>query len=361
VVRLTHAEIDSHERRQEQAETLAPAPAPRLDTARVLALQATAGNRAVGNLLARDDKHEDTKAKDLAKSLAKRLERDRAGVLTDLAKLSDVDRQGLLDVAPKVLPAAQAALLRRCIAFVADPPAADANEKQVPKVTHEGKLEDSADIGKDKLDVRTGVDYDYAGGGGKGGFSVDYKGSHAPETHLLQFIWREVVACHVPKGKTPAKLPKGVAATPLDDCERTPLKRSAGKGYDLTIDPANPNWHVDVGSGGPFRQTNTAANRSAEELAVYDAPDPRDDLAFPLFDADPKPDKVVSHAHFTLFVVQGMDIVHATELDLYWVYTEKKVPPVLPIVTKTASRKLSDGQRAQLAGQYPAHKLDYLP
>jgi hypothetical protein len=348
--------------RREGGAVAAPPPRDRrLDAARVLALQATAGNHAVGNLLARDKAADDARIADLAKAFGKRLAKDRPGVLAELGKLGDADRQALLAAAPKALPAAQAELLRRCIAFVIDPPAAEKEKHDVPKVTDAGKLEVGDDVGKDKVEVRSGVDYQYRGGSGSDGFSVSYKGEHAPETRLLQFIWREVVACHPPKGK-PAKRAKGTAATPLDDCERVPLKRSTSKGYDLTTDPAKPDWHVDVGSAdSPFRETNTAANRTAQELAVFDAPDPRDDLAVPLLAGDDKPEKVVSHAHFALYVVQGMDIVHASEVDLYWVFTSEKVPPVLPIVSRSTSRKLDAAQRAQLAGQFQKHPLDYLP
>ena len=110
----------------------------------ILELQAAAGNQAVAALLRQPVKEaKATEHEQRARALAKKLEKDRAGVIEEVRKLSEPDRKAL-DEAAKVLNKPQAALLRRIIAFVDNPPPTEKHEMPVKqsKATKEEFAED---------------------------------------------------------------------------------------------------------------------------------------------------------------------------------------------------------------------------
>ena len=319
----------------------------------VLELQAAAGNQAVAALLRQPVKEaKATEHEQRARALAKRLEKDRAGVIDEVRKLSEADRKAL-DEAAKVLNKAQAALLRRIIAFVDNPPPAEKHETTVKqhKATKEEFAEDVA--GGGKVTAQSGVRF-YGADGNlyTDAFSLSYDGGDADKVHWLQFIWREIVA------EYPAKQGAKARREPV----KAKWKRPSSE-YELTTDPAKPNWNVDVvRAGSPFYEHNQPINRSPSAVTMFDPPSPGHDVAQPLFDRDEPPAMVVSQAHFVTYLVRGMDIVHATQIDLRWEFRDKKVPPMQPAVMKSVGlRKLEPAHRTRLKEQFPSNSLDYLP
>ena len=320
----------------------------------ILELHAAAGNQAVAALLRQPVKEaKATEHEQRARALAKKLEKDRAGVIEEVRKLSEPDRKAL-DEAAKVLNKPQAALLRRIIAFVDNPPPTEKHEMPVKqsKATKEEFAEDLE--GGGKVTAQSGVKF-YGADGNlyTDAFSLSYSGGDADKVHWLQFIWREIVA------EYPAK--QGAKA------RREPIKgkwKRPSSEYELTTDPAKPNWNVDVvRAGSPFYEHNQPLNRSPSAVTMFDPPSPGHDVAQPLFERDERPTTVVSQAHFMTYLVRGMDIVHATQVDLRWEFNdEKKVPPLKPPVMKAVGvRKLESAHRARLKEQFPSNSLDYLP
>jgi len=232
-------------------------------------------------------------------------------------------------------------------------PPAEKPGTRVPKIHDEGKLELEDEFDGDRIELRTGAKYDFGGNVYKDGdtFAVSYKGQLTGDARLLQFIWREVVAHRPPKrGGKPRK---------------DALEHKLEKGYDLTTNEKKPHWNTDNNDAdSPFRERNTASNRSASELAVFDSPDARSDMAAKLFEkfADDPPTKVVSRAHFTTYVIRGPDILQAADIDLVWEFANATDPPKFqPPVVKRRTRKLDPAHRELLAKQFPKQPLDYLP
>lgn len=320
----------------------------------ILELQAAAGNQAVAALLLRQPV-KDAKAtehEERARTLAKQLDKDRAAVIDAVRKLGEDDRKALHEAAAKVLGKAQAALLRRVIAFVRNTPSAEKNDTPVTSIKP-GKEEFVEDVEGGKITAQSGVKFYGADGNPyPDAFSLSYSGSGADTVHWLQFIWREFVA------EFPAK--KGGKAR--KEAIKGKWKRPTSE-YELTTDPAKPNWNVDVvRADSPFYEHNQPLNRSPTAVTMFDAASPGHDVVEPEFKRDEPPKKVVSQAHFTTYLVRGMDIVHATQVDLRWEFEDAKIPPMKPPVVKASgARKLEPAQRARLREQFPSNSLEYLP
>jgi hypothetical protein len=95
---------------------------------------------------------------------------------------------------------------------------------------------------------------------------------------------------------------------------------------------------------------------------MFDAPSPDHDVVEPLCERDEPATKVVSHAYSTTYLVRGMDIVHATQVDLRWEFESAKIPPMQsPVVKASGARRLEPAQRARLREQFPSNSLDCLP
>lgn len=317
----------------------------------LLDLQAAAGNRAVAALLARKPAEDAKQHEQRARALGKRLEKERPAVIEELRKLSEEERKGLADAA-KVLRKAQAALLRRLIAFAANPPPAE-KQARTARPVKAGKDEFAEDVPDGKVTARSGVKfYGEDGNPYPDAFSLDYTGGDTESVHWLQFVWREFIAEYPAKqgGKARREPQKGIWKRPSSE-------------YPYTTDPAKPNWNVDVVRGGsPFYEHNQPLNRSPASVVMFDAPSPGHDVVQPLFAQDEPPARVISHAHFTTYLVRGPDILHATEIDLRWEFDSPKIPPMQPAVIKAGgARALDAAQRKRLKDQFPGNSLDYLP
>jgi hypothetical protein len=337
-------ERDGHRRSARSPAEGRPPAHPLLD------LQAAAGNRAVAELL-RTPKQDAKEHEDRARALGKLLEKERPKVIEALGKLSEADRKAL-DEAAKVLPKEKAKLLRRLIAFAANPTPQEKHEQPV-KPGKAGKDEFEENVPGGKVKARSGMKF-YGADGNlyEDAFSLDYTGSDADSVHWLQFIWREFVA------EFPAK--KG--GKPRREPQKGLWKRPSSE-YPLTTDPAKPSWNVDVvRAGSPFYERNQPLNRSPTSVVMFDPPSPGLDVVKPLFEQDEPASKVTSHAHFTTYLVRGPDIVHATEIDLVWEFDSPKFAPMKPPVMKASgARGLTDAQRKRLKDQFPDNSLDYLP
>ena len=317
----------------------------------LLDLQAAAGNQAVAALLLRKPDDDAKQHEDRARALGKLLDKDRPKVMEALGKLSEADRKALDDAA-KVLPKAKAALLRRLIAYVANPSPKE-EQAQPARPVKKGKEEFAEDVPGGKVTGHTGGKFYGADGNPyPDAFSLDYTGSDTDSVHWLQFIWREFVAEFPAKkgGKARKEPQKGIWKRPSSE-------------YPFTMDAAKPSWNVDVvRAGSPFYERNQPLNRSPTSVVMFDSPSPGHDEVKKMFEGDEPPTKVTSHAHFTTYLVRGPDIVHATEVDVFWEFDSPKPPPMQPPVMKASSaRGLTDAQRKRLKEQFPGNSLDYLP
>jgi hypothetical protein len=302
----------------------APAPPERP----ALWLQRAAGNHAAAGVLTRQpDTHDKPTPKNApapgeaqAKKLAALLPGKRADVLTELGK-EGTDLQSVDDAAAAIAGATKVAkerdamlLLRRCIAFVRHRPKAPSN-KAGPSVRKggEGVVKLDAKVDGGEIKVRTGVEADL----GRPTFSLTYSGAHAEDCHWLQFIWREIV-------------PQHAAASGGGMVDDTPVagkvERTAGFSYKLTTKDEAPEWNTDTADKKTafYEEETGAVRRGDKEVAMFDDPDPRDNLLTDAFKGGSLPAHAVSRAHFDTYLVRGMDVLYRVRLDLSWQITNGK-------------------------------------
>jgi hypothetical protein len=328
-------------------------------------LQRTAGNQAAAGLLARDA---DTGPKDApmpgearAKKLAALLPGKRADVLGELEKATEAERQSVDEAAAKLGTTKNAKarvamlLLRRCIAFVRHRPGAP-SKKPGPGVKKgkEGEVKLDAKVDGGEITLRTGVD----AGLGRPAFSLTYHGANADDCHWLQFIRREIVPWHE-GGSAGEKVEEPSVAGRVE--------RSAGFSYNLTTKQDAPEWNTDsADKQSAFYEEGTGAvKRSADELAMFDDPDPRDNLLIDAFKAKGTalPAHAVSRAHFETYLVRGMDILYRVKLDLSWQITNGKADAAPEIIfSGEAIGGIQASQLAKLKEQLgsSAQMPDYL-
>jgi hypothetical protein len=350
-----------HEKRRIRVTPVLPeeraewAPAPPAAADAVLALQRAHGNRAVGQMLARNGPAATAKApKDAFQEAVKADDWHAAATaikdlpdkeINDLIKGLTDDQLGKLGLAAlglSLVPFMTGAYrLQRLIAFKRNPPPATTVGDEA-NVTQEGELKHSGKVGGGEVSVRTGAEY--SGGTHKEGFSVGYKGAEAAKTRWLQFIWREVIVEH-PTKKT----------FRLDDEIGT-----TGGRYKLTADPKKPNYNTDTdpAKGSPFYEAGGTNIRTADATTIYDAPG----AAKGFVDAqlDDGATQVTSRAHFTTYLVRDVDVLYKVEIDVEWVFTTKTTPPRKNTVQAAGpATALDPEQRKRLVSQFP--KVTYLP
>jgi hypothetical protein len=337
---------------EERAE---PGPAPPAPADAVLALQRTLGNRAVGQMLARNGPTATAKSpKDAFQDAVKA--DDWTGAATAIKDLPDKEIndliKGLTDAQLGKLGMAAWGLslvpfmtgayrLNRLVALKRNPPPATV-EGDEANVTKEGALKHSGKAGGGDVSVRTGAEY--SGGTYKEGFSVGYKGAEAAKTRWLQFIWREIIVDH-PTKKT-FRLADEIGTT--------------GGRYKLTTDPKKPSYNTDTdpATGSPFYEAGGTNVRTADATTIYDAPGAAN--AFVDAQLDDGATKVTSRAHFTTYLVRDVDVLYKVEIDVEWVFTSKTTPPRKNTVQSAGSATALDPeQRKRLISQFP--KVTYLP
>jgi hypothetical protein len=318
-------------------------------------LQRTVGNRAVTRLVAAERVLARDPDKDLADAVSAEDWAKAAGVLAKLgqadalkklkgygeATLSKLDTAGAA-----ALSKDDALTLHRRISFIQHAPADAVKHAAYAKVNKAGKLEDTTDVAGGKVEVHTGVDYDRGSENRPSGFSMAYTGTDAGTTRWLQFIWREMV---VERAKQkPTRLDAAVTST-------------AKSGYRLTTDPDKPNYNTDTASAtSPFYEAGFVNNRTDDSTTMFDFPAPMTGLLKSQFQGDDKATKVTSRAHFTTYLVRGMDVLYSVKTDVEWVFTSAD-EPARTQSTRAAGKvgKLDAAQRARLIEQYPNY--DYLP
>ena len=256
-----------------------------------------------------------------AKKLAAKLPAKRAEVLTELEKAPESERQSVDEAAAAVAGATKVVkqrdamlLLRRCIAFVRHRPKTPSN-KAGPSVRKgkEGEVKLDAKVDGGEIKLRTGVE----AGLGRPTFSLTYSGAHAEDCHWLQFIWREIVPQHA------AASGGGM----VDDAPVAgKVERSAGFSYNLTTKDQAPEWNTDTADKKTafYEEDTGAVRRGDKEVAMFDDPDPRDNLLQDAFKGGGLPAHAVSRAHFDTYLVRGMDVLFRVRLDLSWQITNGK-------------------------------------
>ena len=234
----------------------------------LLNLQQSVGNRAVTDILARDDvkKAPADTFRDAVKgkswpAAAKALNEVPDGDVQALLKPLAAKELDLLDAASgklKDLPLALRIRTHRHIVFLRRPAAAVAPHDDDFKVTGAGKLEGKQKAGGGEVTVRTGVegkvepeDADDSGDR-TDAVSMSYSGPDAGKTRWLQFISREVVIPATDKAKE-----RWVPGTTGAD---------SGRQYALTTDPDKRVWNTDTAadSGTPFYEESGINNRTAD-------------------------------------------------------------------------------------------------
>jgi Domain of unknown function (DUF4157) len=170
-------------------------------------------------------------------------------------------------------------------------------------------------------------------------FSLDYTGGLANETRWLQFIWREILPTDA-AGKT----------TPLVD----PITTTGGT-YNLTDDPAHPNYNTDTGSAtSPFYEAEFFSGRTADSTTIYDQPGSVDKKVQDQFAAGAT--KVVSRAHFNTFLIRDFRPMEQVAITVEWTYTSAALPPrVQTVDDKGACTALPEGMKKRLVAQFPAY------
>ena len=321
--------------------------------------QEMAGISRSAKLLARQPSETPEKpdANELARTLAKKLrDKKQDEVLASITGLAQTERDALDAAVAKILPQDQAALLHRAIRFVTHKPATMPNQNVVTVVdagTSEAKLKGDK-IAAGAVEFRSGVSYKSKAGDSKEAYSLTYKGSDAAEMRWLQFVWREIV-------------PEFPASAKGGSPRKIPLRKRLDHGsnvYHLTTDRAKPSVSTDSSSGGSaFYEDNATVNRSAGELAMFDAPSSMQTDAAAFFTgAAGDPGHVISHFHASTYLIRGMDVLYRAEIDVSWDFTKDTLntsPPAQVTAKKAAAGAIDPAHRARLLAQYP--QVDYLP
>jgi hypothetical protein len=243
----------------------------------------------------------------------------------------------------------------RTVRFVKGGPGTIPAHAPTYAVTTAGTEAHHASVGGGDVRVRTGVQASFGGGGGvTEGYEMEYSGPDSGTTQWLQFIWREV---QVEEDWWPDST--------LDDAITT-----SGGTYDLTTDPAKPNYNTDSapGSATPFYESGFANLRGPTNTTMLDEPGAMNHLVRREFGKGA--DKITSRAHFSTYLVRGMQVLYRVDLTVEWVFdrathyneTTKALTTPARKQTVDAARPVSalDGRmRKRLVTQYPT--FDYLP
>jgi hypothetical protein len=182
-----------------------------------------------------------------------------------------------------------------------------------------------------------------AGGAARTGVvSLDYTGSHASHCCWLQFIWREVLVTTA----------GGTAA-------RAGRVSSTGGSYDLTTDPAKPNYNTDSASRtDPCYQSAGMSNDSHGGLTIFDIPGASQPAAAAAREAGAT--RVESIAHFdAFFVCGGVVLVHVAWTATYtWTRTTGWQGPDCSVSPPdTSGDRPNERQRQRLNAQYPGQTI----
>jgi hypothetical protein len=222
----------------------------------------------------------------------------------------------------------------------APPPAVAAADTTVDKIGTEKLKEKVAD---GEISVHTDVQYT-SGVTYTGGYSVGYKGGKASESHILQFIWSEILATK----------PDGT----VDHLADTGLPVTGAVTMDLSPNPATPKYKVDNGGGStPFYESGGTDIRTATSTTIYDRPSEFKNIITKQFDKGAT--KVVEVDHFEDFLVREYKTIYRVSITVTWVYTSKtSMTRTTDFKSGTAVTGLPSDIKKQLVKEYP--KFDYI-
>ena len=243
----------------------------------------------------------------------------------------------------------------RTIRFVQNGPGTMPAHAPTYTVTTPGAEVHHAAVGGGDVRVRTGVQASFSDGStSPEAYEMEYAGPDSGTTQWLQFIWREV---DVEEDWWPDST--------LDDEIST-----TGGTYNLTTDPSKPNYNTDSapGSATPFYESGGANLRGPTTTTMLDEPGAMEHLVQREFKDGA--DKVTSRAHFSTYLVRGMQVLYRVDLTVQWVferdthYNEDTEALSTPRRTQTvdsgrAVSALDPRMRKRLVAQWPA--FNYLP
>jgi hypothetical protein len=234
------------------------------------------------------------------------------------------------------------------------PPAAT----QVPPVTGEhntrnivvpGTKAHEAAVDGGTITLRTGAQEDVDAN--PDNFTISYKGTDAPNEHLLQFIHREIIGVH-----------SDGSSHPVDDALSTTGTR--GGSYRLTLGgtkssngtPGIDNYNTDTTSStDPFYEAGGASNRTADSTTMIDLPNamkPKVDAAFAAGATS-----VVSRAHFDTYLVHTDAVTYHIQVSVEWKFASSAVADPRPTMTTSGSgpaTQLPDVIRQRFHSQFPS-------
>jgi hypothetical protein len=358
----------------------------------VLAIQRTAGNRAVTRLLERD-RHRvqpvqrqptgrgGTPAEAPAKR-ALRLAKLLQGAPPDPAALKELMALGdaelaALEAASLALPRPDAVLVRRAVSFVKfektprpqQPPGATVRPTKPGAIAAR-----MSDVAGGRAEVR--ID---AVAGDRRGYTLTFTtepepatGSTGPATprpattpqavndaHWLQFAWRSVTV----KRKQGAR----ESAETLEARLGRSFSEDSRFHYWLTRDKDRPEWNTDTSSRSSpfFEEGSGTTTRTATKLQMFDIPAADTGQIFALFgDPGKAPSSVVSHFHATAYLVRGMSVLYKADVDMDFTFAIPPDKKTVEVTTTSKAKgdratKIGSAHRARLGKQFA--ELDFLP
>ena len=329
----------------------------------VLALQQAHGNRAVRQMLARDDTVTETpkpakdrfadavKAEDW-RAAAKALdELPDAEIQTLLKPLNGEQLDKLQSAAmslPLTVPGFTDRVFRNVVFRLRPSPANIPKHPDQAKITDAGDEAGKAAVTGGQVSVHTDVEMEL-GSGRKvpQTFQLGYKGKDAGQTRWLQFISREIEV-HPKTGK-----PTFIDAT---------VGPPTGNQYKLTTDPTKRVWNTDAAkaAASPFYEDSGINNRTEDATTMFDAPSSAQALVNPQFAAPTEATKVISRAIFVTYLVRDMEIVEKVEISVTWEFVKPEEPPrSFHVAIRGPVAALDPAHRERLAAQFPA--FNYLP
>lgn len=243
----------------------------------------------------------------------------------------------------------------RTIRFVQNGPGTIPAHAPTYTVTTPGTEAHHGAVGGGDVRVRTGTQATFGDGStSPEAYEIEYSGPDSGTTQWLQFIWREV---DVEEDWWPDST--------LDDEIST-----TGGTYSLTTDRSKPNYNTDSapGSATPFYESGGANLRGPTTTTMLDEPSAMEHLVKREFNKGA--DKVTSRAHFSTYLVRGMQVLYRVDLTVQWVfdrdthYNEDTKALTTPKRTQTvdngrAVSGLDPRMRKRLVAQWPA--FNYIP
>lgn len=180
------------------------------------------------------------------------------------------------------------------------------------------------------------------------GISLGYTGNISENCYWLQFVYRQIIIHRRPAGAgPPAPRPKS-----------GPITTSGGT-YELTTDPADPNYNVDSGSSDPNYDTRGANIRNPNSTTIFDKPGSGIKEADK---NDPNVTNIESIISLNTFLVCGGKICAKVAWSMTYTWTPgpgggTETGPVPDVSTPEIPGTLNDKQKDRFRAQYPGRRI----